>query len=381
MGRMRTTQDAIQALSRLIEAEVQKAAGENVLVSREEQEGLSPLLQEVADSLREDGGPGTRVRVEALVAAAADRVVAAWHRTQGWLDDGEVEAVAAADPVAGEWTRRAREALDEAVRDPIREWFETFDFYNQRFSELGLPDGDRVDAREGQPARAEVPPAARAVFDAHYRAEAKDIGSVSLHRGVIEGRSMWAVYTSTDGDDAYLEVMDQSGQVIDGARLMSGQIVAWDTITSQVRLSPFFFRLDEPASEDGLSEVEERAGAEQVPADYRGELRVEEARLTTRFEWVLDVDLGALQVTLDQRRLIVAALSYLWEVHLRFRSDDGRALELRPNGFLRVGDFTRPTPGIMYRVGDWRDIDDGSYVLYFQRTAAGLTLRTVQFDN
>ena len=371
---------AVQALRSCVHAEVTAVAQGNAFVSRREQRSLSAFLDDLADQIRAEGGRGARVRVDVLVERAVAEAVADWADRVPWLDEAGVRAVEAARPALGLLTRKVAESL-RPTQD-IRAWFEAFDFRNRRFSVDGLPKGARVDAREGQPERHSVPGPVLAAFDFYFRAEQRDVGSVSLHRGVVAGRAVWAVYTSTDGDDAYLEVLDEGGRTLEGARLMAGELVAWDDFDQRVRLSAVFLRLDDPAFEEGMSEPEERAAAGQPPMGWGGARKLLEGELRGRRGFLVTAKFGEPALAPPDRNLAIAAFDYLWDVHLRHAANRGK-VTLGPNaqGVLTIGPFVRCTTGERFLVADWRDIDDGSYVLYFRQSADRLVLATVQFDN
>ena len=376
-------QDASGALWLQITREVTRAAGANRWVSRKEQRRLGPFLFRVAERLREEGGRGARVRSDLLVDRAVAEVQAAWRRARGWLTPEEQAAVAEADPEIGAWTAAVAATLGQ---DPVRSWFDAFPFATQRFAEEGLPDGRRVDARKGRAGRRGLPEALRDAFDFYHRAEAADLGSVSLHEGSVGGMALWAIFVTTDGDDAYLEVRDADGTLREGARLLAGSIVAWDQFPGQVRLAPFWLRLDQPKHEEGLSEDFERAQAGQPSLGFKGELRIPDGRLVAREGVLVALDLGGFVLAPGLRPWVFAAFSWLWEVHLRHRAgppgpSGGTVVEIRSNGVLSVGPFLRRPTKQTFRVADWRDIDDGSYVLYFDSRATRPVLRIVQFDN
>ncbi|MEN0063900.1 MAG: hypothetical protein AAGA48_17235 [Myxococcota bacterium] len=338
--------DAEVLLHTLIRREVARAASGNRWVSRKEQRGLPAALDAMAEQLRREAGPGSRLRADDLVERAAQELTTAFG-TQA---------------------------------NTIRAWFESFDFVNRRFSEESLPEGKRVDARSGQPGRRRVPTPVREAFDYYYRAERADIASVSLHRGRLAGRDLWAVYVSNDGNQQALEVLDPSGATLEGATLLEGELLGWDTFPRQVRLAAWLLALDPPAFEDGLSEPDERAAAGQVPLDWTdAEGMVEIGTLRGVSDLLVVMELSG-PLSSGNRERVYAAFSYLWSVHLTHRAEKG-VTPLQGNGVLRYGTFRRPTTGVTYWVADWRDIDDGSYVLYFSGEASRPVLSIVQFDN
>lgn len=394
------TEDALAALRALLEEDAARAADENVLVARDEQHALHPFLRRIADQLRAEDGPGTRVRVEALVARAMAAAEAAWDRhnppdrpsDHRWLALDEIDAIEADDPDLGELTRRAREralpsdpAFDRAAAlDAARDWFSVDTAEGPRTRGRGLPEGRRVDAREGMADREGVPEALRAAFDFYYRVERRDIGGVRLDRGRIGGFELYTLTTTTDGDDAYVEVWSTEPALLGAARFYAYQAPVWDDFPGRVRLSPLFIEFDHPRDEGGFSEPDERAAAGQVPHGWPGEVRLDAGRLWHaggRFPGALELD--ELLLTEEWRELAVAAFEFLWFRHLQHAANGTEPVELGPDhqGVLTLGAYTRPDDGVTYQVADWADIDDGSWVLYFQRGPFGLTLAISQFDN
>lgn len=339
-----TQAEAEALLGTLLRREVARAGG-NRWVSRKEQAALPAGLDTIADDIRLENGPGARVRADALVDRATVELLSAFG----------------------------------GQTDRIRDWFEAFDFATRRFSAESLPEGGRVDAREGQLERKGVPAGVLAAFDFWIRIERADIGSVSLHQGRLADRDVWVVFVTNDGEQGALEVLDPSGATLEGATLLQGRIVSWDVFPRQSRLVAWVLALDGPSFEDGLSEVDERSAAGQVPMDYQGDGELDEGTLRGVADLLTRVELPVALPASD-RDLVYAAFSHLWSAHLRFRAEDD-ITPLRGNGRLRYGRFTRCTTGRTYWVADWRDIDDGSYVLYFEADAVRPVLSTVQFDN
>ncbi|MCA9690302.1 MAG: hypothetical protein KC636_11880 [Myxococcales bacterium] len=395
MTRVLRTEEAARALRAFLEENARAAADENTLVARDEEPALHPLLRRHADALRREGGSGARVRVDALVERAFAEATATWARHNPpehardarYLALDEIAAIEAEDPELGALTRELRARLlapsSAALVAAAQAWFNAFDFDAARFAEVSLPAGARIDARVGQPERAGVPAAARAAFDFYYRLEARDIGGVSLHHGVIEGHELWAIYATTDGDDAYLEVLNAAGATVTGARMLASRI-AWDEFPGRARLAALWTRLDGYAHEEGYSEPEERAQAGQPPRTWAGEAQLTEGAIDHDDALMGAVSFGAIDLTDAQRSLAIAALEVLWDVHLRHTvGGEARPVELGPQrqGVLTIGPFTRATTGETFATAAWRDIDDGSFVLYFDEGPFGLRLRVSQFDN
>ncbi|MEX1364695.1 MAG: hypothetical protein AB1Z98_16330 [Nannocystaceae bacterium] len=395
------------ALRAILEANARAAAEENVLIARDEAGGLHPYSFALQQRMREEGGSGTRIRVDELVDRAMAEAMKVWEqvnpsknaRDHRWLALDEVAAITAIDPLVGSLTEQALQDARAARGDgegdddddsvdvvaTLRAFFDAFDFSTWSPDDQSLPDGERVDARPGQPRRSEPPEGAVEAFDFFYRIELGDFGSVSLHRGVIDGLAVWMVYATTDGDDAYFEVLDAEGNTLDGARLQGNAIIAYDEFPQRVRLSTLFTQLERYANEEGLSEPDERAAAGQPPMDWPGEAVLDDARVfpASGGRNLGRIDLGEPSLPDRLRDLAVAAIEQLWALPLQQQVNGDEPVRLGPTGqgVLSVGSFTRPTDGQTYEVANYRDIDDASFVYYYLRGELGLQLAILQFDN
>lgn len=301
-------------------------------------------------------------------------------------DDGDEDDDAADDTGAddGDDTGEPDEpepTLDE-IRAAVHTWFEADFASGPRTSSSGLPDGAFVDARPGQTGRLSVPAEVLAPFDFFYRVEAADLGSVRLHRGAIDGHELWAITTTTDGDDAYVEVWTSGFERVTGGRFFTGETPVWDGFDGRVRLARLFTTVGGPSYEEGMSEPDERADAGQVPMGWTGDVQITSGSLQAAGSLLGTVDTGTATLSDAQRDIAVAAFDHLWEVHLQYAADAGRiTLGGSQQGVLTIGTYTRPTSGETYTAADWRDIDDGSYVLYFTETSSGPELSVIQYDN
>jgi len=386
------------ALRELLYANARAAADENVLVARDEAGDLHSYLFAVQQRMRDEGGSGTRVRVGDLVERAMGDAMAVWDRVNPpdaardhrWLALDEIAAITAIDPALGELTQQAVErarVLRGDGQEPadLRAYFETYDFDQRSLHRNSVPGGDRIDARPGQPGRADVPAPVLVAFDFMYRVEASDYGSVSLHRSEAEAEDgvRWVVYVTTDGDDAYLEILDDAGTSLHGARLSDHRILAWDEFPGRVRLSAIFTRAAGFVTEEGLSEPDERAAAGQPPADWAGEAALDGTRVYPQGVLLGRIEFGDPALPLELREIATAAIDQLWELPLRQQVQGDAPVVLGPEGVgrLSVGSFTRSTTGETYAVANWRDRDDASFVLYYRRVDAGLELVISQFDN
>ncbi|NJK79106.1 MAG: YbjN domain-containing protein [Chloroflexaceae bacterium] len=75
----------------------------------------------------------------------------------------------------------------------------------------------------------------------HHHIEARDIGVVRVYRMPTEHGETYAVYTTTDGDDGWLELYDAAGERLGGGRVYI-ELVAWgelDELRAQVTTGEF----------------------------------------------------------------------------------------------------------------------------------------------
>jgi hypothetical protein len=404
MSRVKTGQ-AQAALEQVMSEQLTAAAGSNRLLSRTEQRGLEPFLQRAANEVRQEKGPGARLDVDAVVARGAADARQVWERhnppgrgvDSTFLSRSEVRAIAREDPSLGRLTQaavlRASQAQGggtAAVTAAVQRFFSAFDFRadpntGMRALSVPLAGGELIDARAIFPQnRAGVPAGALAGFDFYARAMDADWASVRMQRTRIDGHEVYLVSCTTDGDDAYLEVYDRRGQPLTSARIFAEALVGFDETFGRTRFSPSMVRLDEPVNQEGFSEPAERLAAGQPPADWPGDVQLNQGRLLyNEFHRLGALDLPGLQGS-GREALAGAAFEYLFERSLKFRLDPGAGeFQLGPTreGTLRLGGFTHPD-GRTFEVADWRDIDNGSFTLYFDRTAEGrLKLAIEQFNN
>lgn len=380
------TEAAKAALKTLLEDDAQAAAGKNTLISKDEGKTLDPANRRAELALRAEGGKGTRVTAGQVAARAYAEAVPVWDaanvRGPGALSKAEVAAIAAADPALAQVTQAAyltaRGLAGGAAA--VRTFFETFDFSRME----GLPGARRIDARVGQPGRAEVPAGVLSAFDFYHRAEDADWASVGLWEGRVAGQAVYAIEMGTDGDDGYLEVFEKDGTPLTSARLFADQLFAHDEFFGRARLSPSLLYLDQPRNDEGYSEAPERAAAGQVPHDWRGEVDLTGAQVTHADGRLVAVTLPpGVQLSAEQHKVLLAGMELVWENTMKYRADGDAPLALgrRAEGELRIGEFTRPDDGKTYLVADWRDIDDASFVFYFRRDGENLAYAIQQFDN
>ena len=139
-----------------------------------------------------------------------------------------------------------------------------------------------------------------------------------------------------------------------------------------------------PRLDEGFSEPAEILSHGQVPRDWKpgahltsGEVKYANGAFTGLETTV--------PMTKEQREVATTALAHLWDRSLNYRmqgTNDPFELGSRAEGTLKVGSFKRSDDGKTYLVADWRDIDDGSFTLYFERLASGkLRLAIEQFNN
>jgi hypothetical protein len=135
--------------------------------------------------------------------------------------------IASGAPIAAAIDRReARNDWDAAARNHFGE---------MDIHAYGAFDGMALDDRD--PAvMAGVPDAVKQSL-AYYttNAEDNDWGTAHLVKAQVEGDDVWAVITTTDGDDGYLEVFDGAGRELGSALKMDGDPAQWDAEFGAVR--------------------------------------------------------------------------------------------------------------------------------------------------
>ncbi|MCB9794660.1 MAG: hypothetical protein H6741_18260 [Alphaproteobacteria bacterium] len=274
-------------------------------------------------------------------------------------------------------------AAIEDIRAAVQAWFEADHSAGPRTTLAGLPEGALLDPREGQPDRAGVPAQVLAGFDYAVRIEAAGEGATRMDLGVIDTYAVYTVTTVGADGDAYVEVRTPDERLVTGARFHGSEAPVWDSFDGRVRLAQRFTTLDGLTWEEGYSEAAERAAAGQPPQGWSGDVQVSSGSLPWAGSLMGPVDFDGLALTDAQRDVAVAAFDFLWDAHLKYTVSTGTAVTLgsRNQGLLTVGEFTRSTTGETFMVADWRDIDDGSFVLYFDLGAEDPQLRVVQYDN
>jgi hypothetical protein len=139
-----------------------------------------------------------------------------------------------------------------------------------------------------------------------------------------------------------------------------------------------------PRLDEGYSEPAEILAAGQVPRDWKPGANI--ASGTVKYSNGAFVGLDTtVRLTKEQREVATTALAHLWERSLKYRmvgTTEPFQLGDRAEGTLKVGTFKRSDDKKTYLVADWRDIDDGSFTLYFERLSSGkLRLAIEQFNN
>lgn len=402
MTRVKTT-DAKAALATLVGENVSRAAAGNKLVAKHEEPALQDYARERAGLMRAEGGKGTRVEVDALVGrvlADAD-VVWSTHNPASnpasarYLSKAEIEAIAKESPPLGALTRAAYQRVRgggaaEAARAAVQSFFSTYVFApdevtGQRPLAAGLPGAVVLNGFD--PAvRAGLPAGVRQAFDLYGKLQTGDIGNANLQRAQIGGHDVYVLYATTDGDPAFLEVFDPSGKPITSARINADTIIGFDEVFGRSRFHPTIVHVDGLLTEEGLSEPEEQDAQGQPRSDWPGLLRTSQGQLHYDAGQGYRLTQVELPIAKDDPRfeVAVAAFEYLFESSLKYRiigTEEPFRLGAQREGELVLGPFTRPD-GKTYEVAKWRDIDDGSFTLYFERTPDGrLRLHTSQFDN
>ncbi len=403
--RVKTT-DAAAALNSILREQATTAAGNNALISKQEEKNLDPVLQKASTALRQEGGKGTRVRVDEAVDRATKDSVAVWGRFNAgnvgrdgvWLSNDEVKAVKQHDAALGALTEQAmlrvrRGAVSSTTPTPSPAALDTatgMQFLKNIDYDSGftLPRGQRLDVRSWHSftaaTRSTVPQQVLAAYDHYARAEQADWAGVRLVKGEVQGTPVYAMFMSTDGDDQFVELFDAQGNGIASAKRWEDGTFAPDAYFGAARMSSTLRNLDDARREDGLSEARDRSAAGQVPHTWRGDRVIDHAELTIDdYHHLTKIDLPTLPH--KQLELATAALELVADRVLRFRvvgsGSNSARLGDRENGVLVIGDFVRKD-GQTYETAYWKDIDDSSYVFYFQRDAAGqLKLKHDQFDN
>lgn len=125
------TRDVVAGVVADATAELEKAAGRGGIVSRGEQQGLSPGLQKAVEEARAAQGPGARVSVAEAAAtyeASVSSALAAVNTTgPAWLSVAETRKIADADLQGRVWAVRARQsplsgaALEARMRAHVTE--------------------------------------------------------------------------------------------------------------------------------------------------------------------------------------------------------------------------------------------------------------------
>lgn len=382
------TGDAQQALRALLRERAQEAAGSNTTISRTEAKTLDPFLKQAEEQVRAEQGAGARVTVDEAVERAADNAKAVWDQFNPpgtldgkYLSKAEVEEITAKDPALGELTRLAYLRAGQPPPDlkaTVRSFFDGFDLSGLR---SGLPSGRTVDARVGQPGRASLPTGVLVGFDHYARAMDADWATVTAHQAKIGGQDVNVLYTTTDGDDAYLEVLDKDGNGLASAKVSADELVGWDPVFGLARQAYPLAALDHPRSDEGYSEPDEAAAAGQLPRDgsWAPAAVVDSGRLLKDQRGFLGLE-GGPALSDEHTRLAYAAFEHLHHFVFQHQPWDIQIASNRA-GTLRLGEHTRSDDGKTYLVADWRDIDDASFTFYFERTDGGLRLAINQFNN
>ncbi len=373
-----STSAAEAALARLISQYAEAAAGTNDLVSRREARSLHPFVRRADDELRADKTQFSRVRVDELAERAKTQALEVWRTFnppdrlgQSFTKD-ELEQVVKADPDLGGLSRAAffaAGARTTAERTGlVRRFLEDNPGAGVLF-ERRMRFGERIDARVGEQGRRRLPPAVLESFDALFMAERADWGSVTAKAVRLAGFDLFAVHLGTDGDEGLLELYDQSGAPMLSARLWAGQVDRIDEYFGLGRhagsLSSLLAR---PA--EGLEDPLEREAAGQIPLDWRADAIVNTGTLYHGPKGVTKIDLQP-PLTDEQALLARFALEVMYDRSLRYRAEGPGPISFEDNASLALGEHVDPRDGQRYLVADYRDIDNDSRTLYFQRTCAG----------
>jgi len=383
MAKRIETRDAQQALGGLVRREVKDASPNNDVVSKTEAEKLGPLTRRAADELRATKGKGARVRTEEVVDRAMQIAMGVWKQFNPpggpdgrYLSKREVDAIDKADAAVGAMTRAAYLAVKngEDANLAVRKFVESNAGVGALFRK-GSSFGAVIDARPGQPARAEVPKHVLEAFDVYYQAEAADWASATLKAVHFGGRDLYAVHLGTDGDDGYLELFEADGTPLASGRLWADDFARWDAFFGLGRFTGTLGTYGATLTE-GLSEDDERAAAGQITSAWAPELVIASGGVSHDASSIWDLQTPT-SLTPAQREVAIAALDLMFDRSFRFQLPHADAASfLGQQGQLRIG-----THGD-HIVADWRDIDDASRTFYFTRQPSGaLRLAIDQFNN
>ncbi len=246
-------------------------------------------------------------------------------------------------------------------------------------TEAGGADGrtSRADVKRALPA---LPPAQRALVDAFYKfIDARDArpGAQVTRSDIAEAvefakQELIAKYDVNQNGLSKAEIA-QMGQV--------GQLAV--ALAKALRSAPVDEPVAPPRRDEGWSEIDEILAAGQVPRDWTPDVLLDAGTV----EFSGDQYTGfrtTVPLTAEQREVADAAFAVVWNHVLQYRAPGETSLTIGPSnmGTLKVGEFTRSDDGKTYLVADWRDIDDGSSTLYFERLPSGkLRLAIDQFNN
>ncbi len=378
MTRSVLTRDAQQALARLIRDDLEAASPNNDIVSKDEATALDPFVRRAAGAVRDDKPKYGRVKKDEVVDRAMSDAMAAWndvnprsnprdHRT---LAKAEIRALGQRDPELGALTQRAYELARggpdraTAVRSAI-EAQPGIGALLRRASSFGT----RIDAREGQPGRAALPDAVVSAHDAHYAVEAADLGAATLKRLTLGGGPVYALYTTTDGDDALLELFDDRGGALASARFFGDSFDRWDTHFGEGRFSGVFGRRGHAITE-GYSERDEQIANGQITRDWRPDVAVRDIAVSRDGGRITGIQTNA-SLTPHQDEVFRAVVALAYERTTQHAAPGNGDFDMGRYGQVRVGTHHDPIVGRDFIVGDWVDHDDASFTFYFTRDDAG----------
>lgn len=379
MSRTVRTDDAQRALARLIRDDLDAASPNNDLVSKDEATALDPFVRRAEGAVR-DGKPRYgRVTKNEVVDRAMTDAMAAWngvnprsnprdHRT---LAQSEIRALADRDPELGALTRRAYDVVRGGVDRPtaVRTAIEAqpgIGALLRRTSSFGT----RIDAREGQAGRADLPASVVSAFDAHFVTEATDRGAATLKRFALGGGDVFALYTTSDGDDAILELFDTNGAALASARFFGDRFLRWDEHFGGGRFSGVFGRSDHPHVDGYSSADEQRATGQIVRAEWQPDAVVRDIAVDRDGSTITAVRTRT-DLTPAQDEVFRAVIALAYQRTTRIAGPATGNFDMGQFGRVRVGTHHDPVVGRDFIVGDWIDHDDGSYTFYFNRDEHG----------
>jgi len=248
------TADAKQALRDEIWDKVSDTTHHNTLVSLDEQQALPAFIQDAANALRAEKGPGATVTVDEIVDKATARAMSAWEefnppglgKDSDYLSRAEIKQIASRDPELGELTKQAYNHISLRAAQGRFYGYELEGATKRRLEKYGFLRIRDVAARMHDPDnRARMPEKLLESYDFYFKnVEEADWGNVYhdsqyvVHKNEIE--DVHILYVTTDGDDGYVEAFSKAGEPLASGRLQADgdggyDVVSWDDSFGEIR--------------------------------------------------------------------------------------------------------------------------------------------------